>query len=105
MDEDSLFMIQHNETCNPLVVKLPLDRFNRREGEDDLFTLKVALDELQAIVSKSNAATQRARHVTGRQDKISWWQERKELDIRMRNLVERIENDWLGACKVGSSVP
>ncbi|PLW08516.1 hypothetical protein PCANC_18311 [Puccinia coronata f. sp. avenae] len=99
MDEDSLFMIQHNETCNPLVVKLPLDRFNRREGEDDLFTLKVALDELQAIVSKSNAATQRARHVTGRQDKISWWQERKELDIRMRNLVERIENDWLGACK------
>ncbi|KAA1090974.1 hypothetical protein PGT21_019603 [Puccinia graminis f. sp. tritici] len=98
-EEDSLFIIQHNKTCNPLGVKLPLDRFNRREGEDELFTLKVALEELQAIVSKSNAATQRARHVTGRQDKISWWQERKDLDTRMRNLVERIENDWLGACK------
>ncbi|KAH9460084.1 hypothetical protein Pst134EB_008287 [Puccinia striiformis f. sp. tritici] len=98
-DEDSLFIIQHNETSNPLGVKLPLDRFNRREGEDELFTLKVALEELQAIVSKSNAATQRARHVTGRADKISWWQERKELDIRMKELVEKIENDWLGACK------
>jgi len=98
-DEDSLFLIQHNESCDPLGVKLPLDRFNRREGEDDLFTLKVALEELQSIVSQSNAATQRARHVTERQDKISWWQERKELDIRMRQLVERIENDWLGACK------
>ncbi|KAI9608524.1 hypothetical protein H4Q26_004707 [Puccinia striiformis f. sp. tritici PST-130] len=75
-DEDSLFIIQHNETSNPL-----------------------ALEELQAIVSKSNAATQRARHVTGRADKISWWQERKELDIRMKELVEKIENDWLGACK------
>ncbi|WAQ82072.1 hypothetical protein PtA15_2A385 [Puccinia triticina] len=98
-DQDSLFLIQHNQTCDPLGVKLPLDRFNRREGGDELFTLKVALEELQAIVSKSNAATQRARHVTGRQDKISWWQERKDLDIRMRNLIERIENDWLGACK------
>ncbi|KAA1085739.1 extra spindle pole bodies 1 [Puccinia graminis f. sp. tritici] len=98
-EEDSLFIIQLNKMCNPLGVKLLLDWFNWREGEDELFTLKVALDELQAIVSKSNAATQRARHVTGRQDKISWWQERKDLDTRMRNLVERIESDWLGACK------
>lgn len=98
-DHSSLFIIQHNGTSNPLGLKLPLDRFGRREGEDTLFTFQAALDELQAIVSHSNAATQRARYVVGREQKVSWWQERKDLDIRMHDLVEKIENNWLGACK------
>ncbi|MBW0461348.1 hypothetical protein O181_001063 [Austropuccinia psidii MF-1] len=98
-DRSSLFVVQHNETCNPFVVKLPMDRFNRREGEDDLFTLPVASKELQEIVSRSNAATQRARHVSGHNEKVLWWQERQQLDARMRNLVENIENNWFGACK------
>ncbi|KAH9812227.1 peptidase family C50-domain-containing protein [Melampsora americana] len=98
-DRDSLFLVQHHNATDPLVLKLPMNRQNRREGEEDLFTLSTALQELQNIVSCSNAATQRARHVSGHDEKVTWWTERKELDGRMRRLVENIENHWLGGCK------
>ncbi|CAH7673700.1 peptidase family C50-domain-containing protein [Phakopsora pachyrhizi] len=99
LDKDSLYIVNHSESEKPLVVKLPLDRLNRREGEDNFFTLSTAVEELKSIVTKSNAATQRARHVSGHNEKVSWWKERKELDTRMEQLVENIENNWLGACK------
>lgn len=98
-DRDSLFLVQHHNATDPLVLKLPMNRQNRREGEEDLFTLSAALEELHNIVSCSNAATQRARHVSGHDEKLTWWTERKELDGRMRRLVENIENHWLGGCK------
>lgn len=99
-DQDSIFLVRHYSATDPLVLKLPMNRQSRREGEEDSFTLSTALEELRAIVSRSNAATQRARHVSGHADKLTWWTERKELDSRMRRLVENIEHHWLGACKV-----
>ncbi|KAG0140745.1 hypothetical protein CROQUDRAFT_99682 [Cronartium quercuum f. sp. fusiforme G11] len=98
-DKDSLFLVQHRSSTDPLVIKLPMNRQDRREGEEDSFTLTTALQELRSIVSCSNAATQRARHVSGHAEKVTWWTERKELDSRMRQLVENIENRWLGGCK------
>lgn len=99
-DRDSLFLVHHRHSADPLVIKLPMNRQNRREGEDDSFTLSDALQELRSIVSCSNAATQRARHVSGHDEKLTWWTERKELDGRMKRLVENVENYWLGGCKV-----
>ena len=50
-----------------------------------------------------------AGKVTTDDDKIEWWNVRKALDSRMRQLVKNIEFCWLGAfkslfmktCKVG----
>ena len=35
-----------------------------------------------------------------RDAKAAWWAERKQLDLRMKGLVENIEFCWLGAFKV-----
>lgn len=99
VDEGSLYLVRHG-TGTPLVVRLPLDRQGRREGEEDLFSYEVAAGELQAIIKASNEGAQRAKFVTGHNAKALWWAERKELDARLKSLLESVEERWLGGCKV-----
>ncbi|GAA5821500.1 hypothetical protein JCM3770_000600 [Rhodotorula araucariae] len=99
-ERDSLILCRHRRNADPLVFKLPLDRLARREGEDDeAFTYEVAAAELKDIITSSNAGTQNAKLVDGREARSAWWAERKELDERLGTLLQTIEDAWLGAFK------
>ncbi|GAA5885666.1 hypothetical protein JCM6882_007518 [Rhodosporidiobolus microsporus] len=99
-EQDSLILVRHRRSCEPLLFKLPLDRLARREGEeDDAFTYEVALGELKEIINLSNEGTQQAKHVDGREERVAWWAARKELDQRLQNLLQTMEDAWLGAFK------
>lgn len=99
-EHDSLIIVRHRRASDPLLFKLPLDRIARREGEDDGLTYEVAIAELKNIIENSNAGTQSAKHVQGKEERVAWWQTRKELDERVQTLLQTMEDAWLGAFKV-----
>ena len=103
-EADSLVLVKHSAGVNPLVFKLPLDRFSRREGEDETFSHSIALAELKEIISSSNLTAQNAKFAKEKDQRAAWWKERKELDARLKLLTETIEDSWLGAFKVSSLV-
>ncbi|GAA5958016.1 hypothetical protein JCM21900_004746 [Sporobolomyces salmonicolor] len=100
-ERDCLVLVRHRRDAEPIVFKLPLDRLARREGEEEeeAFTYDVAASELKEIIELSNAGTQNAKHVDGKEARAAWWQERKELDRRLQELLQTVEGAWLGAFK------
>jgi separase len=102
-EQDSLVLVRHRRDTETIVFRLPLDRYARREGEDESFTYDAASSELQDIIVLSNAGAQRAKDVDGKEMRTGWWKERRELDARLGVLLEMMENNWLGAFKVALS--
>ncbi|SCV67820.1 BQ2448_5431 [Microbotryum intermedium] len=100
-ERDSLILVRHQANRPPLVFKLPLDRITRREDddEDEGLSYAQASAELAEIVARSNLGAQNAKNVEGKEARIAWWAERKELDARLKVLLESIEDSWLGAFK------
>lgn len=100
-ERDCLLIVRHRHGSTPLIFKLPLDRFARREDdEEESFTYDAALAELRDVIVASNAGAQNAKDVTGKDARASWWKERKDLDVRLQNLTLMMEDSWLGAFKV-----
>ena len=100
-DKNTMFISRHQNGHEPLVFCLPLDRQGRREGDDDIFTFEAAQAELADIISCSDRGARTAKDVADTQEaKLAWWNERTQLDKRMRILLETIEFCWLGAFKV-----
>lgn len=107
-DQDSLFIVRYRaDRDHPLVVRLPFDRLGRRDGDDEIFGLRPALDELEDIVARANATCQSAKHVTTSEQRAEWWTERKDLDRRLGELLALVEQRWFGAFRVllGHSTP
>ncbi|KAM0787440.1 hypothetical protein ACM66B_003520 [Microbotryomycetes sp. NB124-2] len=98
-DRDCLIIVRYTRGSDPVVVRAPLDRMARREGEDESLTYDAAIAELRDIIGASNRGAQDAKNVDGREARAAWWAERKELDSRLKQLLEGIENDWLAAFK------
>ncbi|TIA90048.1 hypothetical protein E3P99_01777 [Wallemia hederae] len=103
-DKKTMFVVKYRKDLDPLVVALPLDnRQNKREGggEEEAFTYMNAAGEFEQIIKGSDDTIKLASagKVTTDDDKIEWWNVRKALDSRMRQLVKNIEFCWLGAFK------
>lgn len=100
-DADALLISRQRQGAEAVVFKLPLDRLARREGDEDLsLPYSAAAATLRDIIDRSNAGTQNAKFVDGKEGRAAWWQERKELDSQLQGLLEGIEDVWLGAFKV-----
>ena len=98
-DQSTLILVRQGSGSGSIVVKLPLDRMARREGEEESFTFAMAKAELVEIVERCNSSAQRAKGVAAKEDRVAWWQERKDLDARLKTLLETIEHEWLGCFK------
>ncbi|KAK4048368.1 separin protein [Microbotryomycetes sp. JL221] len=96
---DCLIITRHERGSKPIIVRAPLDRIARREGEEESMSYDMAIGELRDIISASNRGTQEAKNVEGKAGRAAWWAERKELDVRLKTLLEAIENEWLAAFK------
>lgn len=100
-DRSSMFISRQRAKQKPLVFCLPLK--GRRESDDDEhLTFDDALNELKSIIDGSNESTKRAVNV--KNDDIAartqWWDERRSLDNRLKELLQNVEFCWLGAFKV-----
>lgn len=77
-----------------------MDRLAQRENEDCVLNFEAASAELSDIVGAANSTSQRAKHVETEGDKAAWWNERRQLDQRLKGLLENMDLRWLGAFKV-----
>lgn len=97
---DCLIMTKYRHGSDPVTFRLGFDRLGRREEEEDLFTYDLAIDDLRDIIKQNNALAQGAKLINTTEGRQTWWTQRRELDDRMRELLESIDKRWLGAFKV-----
>ncbi|KAF8623833.1 hypothetical protein AX15_006159 [Amanita polypyramis BW_CC] len=106
-DKSTLFISRQrglNGESSPLIFCVPLkDRRDNGAGDEDEthLTLDGALGELREIVSLSDLGTRAAAHIDARDElaRTNWWKERRDLDRRLKELLNNIEFCWLGAFK------
>ncbi|TKW53077.1 Separin [Colletotrichum tanaceti] len=83
----------------PFVLRLPLERVASRDGEDELFDFQHGYGELMDIVKATNASCHNSGDYTGKGAKSAWWAQRENLDNRFKDLLDNVEQVWLGGFK------
>ncbi|KAH8894760.1 hypothetical protein GQ53DRAFT_61979 [Thozetella sp. PMI_491] len=81
---------------SPFVIRLPLERASSRDADSDVFNFEQGRAELLEIIQLTNESCHDARDFSAKGAKTAWWSEREALDVRLKDLLENIEQIWLG---------
>ncbi|KAK4163434.1 Separin [Cladorrhinum sp. PSN259] len=81
---------------NPFVIRLPLERASSRDADSDVFNFQQGRSELVEIIKLINETSHAAKDMSVKGAKTEWWQTREALDGRLKELLESIEQIWLG---------
>ena len=84
---------------NPFILRLPLNRRNALDDDDEIFGFDQGKSELQDIVDQVNHSTNVELDLSRKGAKTEWWAARSLLDARLKDLLTNIENIWLGGFK------
>ncbi|PWZ00251.1 hypothetical protein BCV70DRAFT_231867 [Testicularia cyperi] len=90
---------------DPVLYSLPLHRRSQREGgrdeeeEEEELTLAAAQQRLVEIVRSSNDGIHGVRNVEGMDARRQWWEQRYQLNNELRDLLQAIQDTWLGGFK------
>lgn len=101
-DGGSLVVSKYNkEMAMPLYVKLPFNRMSDHLDGETIFSFNDAIKELNDIIEASNASIkpEATSIINTKEDRKTWWRLRFSLDLRMQELLAKIENRWFGAFK------
>ncbi|KAK9370996.1 peptidase family C50-domain-containing protein [Lipomyces kononenkoae] len=100
-DSEDLIVSRFQANESPFLLRLPLNRHCSRDADEDSFSFKDALSEMQDIISKSNDTAQASRNIQNgaKSQKQQWWAERRALDLRLKELLVNMEYSWLGGFK------
>ncbi|KAI8959784.1 peptidase family C50-domain-containing protein [Daldinia sp. FL1419] len=84
---------------SPFGIRLPLERASSRDADSEVFSFRQGRTELLEIVQMANRTCHDARDMSQKGAKSAWWAEREQLDERLKNLMDCIEQSWLGGFK------
>ncbi|KAI1333799.1 peptidase family C50-domain-containing protein [Xylariaceae sp. FL0016] len=84
---------------SPFAIRLPLERASSRDADNEVFDFNQGQAELHEIIQDANRTCHDARDLSQKEAKSAWWAEREALDERMKDLLENIEQTWLGGFK------
>ncbi|KAI7921825.1 separin [Pyricularia oryzae] len=84
---------------SPFVIRLPLERATSRDTDNESFNYQTGRAELLEIIELANASCHDARDMSAKGAKTAWWSHREELDERLKNLLDNVEQVWLGGFK------
>lgn len=84
---------------SPFVIRLPLERASSRDADSDAFDFQQGRTELLDIIKQANETCHTKRDFSVKGAKTAWWVERQALDVRLGELLQRIEEVWLGGFK------
>ncbi|KAH8782930.1 separin [Diaporthe sp. PMI_573] len=84
---------------SPFVIRLPLERASSRDADSDVFDFQQGRTELLDLIKQANETCHTKRDFSVKGAKTAWWVERQALDVRLGELLERIEQVWLGGFK------
>ncbi|CAI2170099.1 16975_t:CDS:10 [Funneliformis geosporum] len=93
IETNEMYICRYQLKMTPLLIRLPLKRQSSRDGENDIFSYKEAIREFNDILDLCNQI------MSNPSTSKEWWKTRKELDVRLKNLLYNIENLWLGGFK------
>jgi hypothetical protein len=81
--------------------KLPLRRLAIRDGEVNGpgLSYDVAMEEFNDIMHTNKDTTTNAKFCSSNQEKSDWLKKRISLDTRLRDLLGKIEDEWLAGFK------
>ena len=80
----------------PFILSIPLNRHNSRDADEDIFAFSQGKSELADIIDLANYSTHDPVDLSRKGAKSEWWEARSALDSRLNDLLENIENIWLG---------
>ncbi|KAI1096493.1 peptidase family C50-domain-containing protein [Rostrohypoxylon terebratum] len=94
-DERDLCITKLQGGQEPFGIRLPLERAAIRDADLDVLSFQQGRKELMEIIENANRTCHDARDMSQKGAKSAWWAEREELDERLKNLMECIEQSWL----------
>ncbi|KAK1979413.1 peptidase family C50 [Colletotrichum cereale] len=83
----------------PFVLRLPLERVASRDGENELFDFPHGYAELMDIIKATNTSCHNSGDYASKGAKSAWWAQRENLDERFKDLLDNVEQVWLGGFK------
>ncbi|KAI0180394.1 peptidase family C50-domain-containing protein [Hypoxylon sp. FL1284] len=98
-NEHDLCITKLQAGCSPFGIRLPLERAGSKEVDNESFSFQQGRAELLEIIQVANRTCHNARDMSQKGAKSKWWAEREELDERLKNLMDSIEQTWLGGFK------
>lgn len=84
---------------SPFAIRLPLERANSRDADIDVFDFHQGRAELLEVIKDINRTCHDARDMSQKGAKAEWWAEREALDERLKDLLDNVEQTWLGGFK------
>lgn len=80
----------------PFVLKIPLNRQDSLDIQDEAFGFVQGKAELKNIIDLANRSTGDAGDLSRKGTKTIWWDTRNALDARLKDLLNNVESIWLG---------
>ncbi|EPY49886.1 separase/separin [Schizosaccharomyces cryophilus OY26] len=97
--KEELFITKFAHKSSPLIFRLPFKRHNARDADEEILSFEKAQSAFEKIIGKSNETAQNGKDYTTKQEKESWWKQRRELDNSLAKLLRYVELSWLGGFK------
>lgn len=91
-----------------VLYSLPMNRRSQRDGteeEEEQLTLKAAQEKLIELVRLSNDGIHGMKEVQSIEARRHWWSERQRINDELRDLLQAVQDTWLGGFKGVFSEP
>jgi hypothetical protein len=95
-----LYVVQLRAKESPFVVKIPLNRSAHRSKVQAVLQYNEAVEELRKIIQASDETIHNSSKCSEPSEVEAWWYTRKDLDSRLKKLLDSIENQWFSGFKV-----
>ena len=98
-ERDEILVSKIRSGQTPFILRLPLNRHNPLDQDEEAFGFDQGKAELQDIINLGNTSTHSAQDLSQKGAKTEWWETRATLDARLRDLLTNMESIWLGGFK------
>lgn len=95
-ERDEILISKMRSGQTPFILKLPLNRHNLLDQDEETFGYDQGKAELQDVISSTNISTHSAQEFFHKGAKTEWWERRATLDARLKDLLTNMETIWLG---------
>lgn len=84
----------------PFFLRIPLSKRGTEDGSPGLSFIEMT-NSLKSIIKQSDISTrpETTSKIKSKEDRKNWWKLRFSLDLELKNLLDHVENDWLGGFK------
>jgi separase len=98
-NQQELYISRFQSGQRQLMVRLPFTRHNACDDSEEIFEYKTGLEEFREIIQLSDTNTRTSTDMKEEIQRSKWWDQRKALDDRLKEFLEKIEYYWLRGFK------